>query len=538
MHPPAPSQFSRQTLLRRWQSARLVLLSVAGGLLTGLLAAGLRLALEALGRAATSLTGYAPPGTPGEGGLMISFSSPQSFGLLLLPALGALYVWLLPRDGTPLNQMVRIGLGKRSDAEQRWALDSEVQTLSATALASAGGLLVGRDAAFAALGRLGTRLLAQLSPLSPSEHRSLVLAGTAAGLGTVLHAPLAAAVLVAEVLYRRFEFEYEVLMSCVLAAVTAYAVYGLFFGFQPLFTLPRMEGLGLGDVPLGLAVTLAATGAAWLALWLSSRLPRPQTAPMRVAAGAAFGALSAALVLLVGPQVLGDGSGWLGLGLGGLLDGAALEAAGWRWLLLTLGAALAFGAGILPGAAIGGLLGTGLSSVLGGDPALGTLLGAAAFITVTHNVPVAATLLVMAWGGDAALPAALLATGLAHMLSGDAGLLPAQVDGRSKRSEEAAAAALVLAEISQRPARTGQGSDDANSDRQLYRRAVPGTWGGVAIGQLALPPSVEVVGLIRDGEILLPRRSVRLLRGDDVMLLARPDAYAALDALLELPELK
>ena len=55
---------------------------------------------------------------------------------------------------------------------------------------------------------------------------------------------------------------------------------------------------------------------------------------------------------------------------------------------------------------------------------------------------------------------------------------------------------------------------------------------------MSLPPSVEVVGLLRDGQVMLPRRSLRLLRGDEVMLLARPDAYAALDALLDLPELR
>ncbi|RTR30975.1 Cl- channel voltage-gated family protein [Deinococcus radiophilus] len=521
-------------MLRRWQSARLVLLSVLGGVLIGLLATLLRLGLGVLTSAASAVTGYAPPGTPGEGGLMMSFGTPQALGLLLLPALGALYVWLMPRDGEALNQMVRVGLGKRSDADERWALDSEVQTLSAAALASAGGLLVGRDAAFAALGRLGTRLLGLLTRLSAGEHRTLVLATTAAALGAVLHAPLAAAVLVAEVLYRRFEFEYEVLMSCVLAAITAYAVYGTVFGFRPLFQPPVMDGLGMGDLLPGLLITLVATALAWLVLRLSDILPQPRFSTERLAAGAGFGALSAVLVLLVGPQVLGDGSGWMALGLNGMLDAAgALETAGWRWLLLALGAGLAFGAGVLPSLALGGLLGAGLGGLLGGDPALGTLLGAAAFLTVTHNTPVAATLLAVAWGGDAVLPAALLAAGLAHLLSGEVGLLPAQVASRSRRAAEADAAALVLAEAE---ARRDQGSE--NGERQIYRRAVPSTWGGVAIGRLALPPSVEVVGLVRDGEVLLPRRSVRLLRGDEVMLLARPDAYAALDALLELPELR
>lgn len=537
MQPPTLPPLSRQTLLRRWQNARLVLLSVAGGLLVGLLAVGLRLALAVLTRAGSVLTGYAPPGLLGEGGLLMSFGTPDNLGLWLLPVLGALYVWLLPRDGEALNQMVRVGLGKRSDADERWALSSEMQTLGAAALATSGGLLVGRDAAFAALGRLGTRLLSLWTRLSPGEHRTLVLAGTATGLGAVLHAPLAAAVLVAEVLYRRFEFEYEVLMSCVLAAVTGYAVYGLVFGFQPLFTPPRLEEVGLPEAMTALAVTLAATAAAWFSLRFSERVPRPQHPAESIAAGATFGALTAVLILLVGPQMLGDGSGWLSLGLSDMLGGsAALAVAGWRWLLLTLGVILAFGAGILPGVAIGGLLGAGLGGLLGGDPALGTLLGAATFITVTHNIPVAATLLAVAWGGDSVLPAALLATGLAHMLSGEVGQLPAQVASRSKRSDEADAAALVMAEVSRRvPADQVAG---AETERQLYRRAVPGSWGGVAVGQLALPPSVEVLGVVRDGAIVLPRRSLRLLRGDEVLLLARPDAYAALDALLELPELQ
>lgn len=560
MPPESLTPFSRQNLMRRWQSARLVLLSIAAGLVTGLMAALLRLVLEVLARGAAAVTGYAPPGTPGEGGLLMSFGAVTPWGLLLFPAVGALYAWLLPRDGEALNQAVRVGLGKRSAAsksrraaaegeeaeaeadaegEREWTLGSALQTLGASTLGAAGGLLVGRDAAFAALGRLSMRVLQVWTRLSPGELRTLVLAGTAAGLGAALHAPLAAAVFVAEMLYRRFEFEYEVLTSCVLAAVTGYAVYGLFFGFQPLFLPPQLQGAGLSNLLPGLAVTLAATAAAWLSLRLGEWLARPQRAGARLGAGAAFGALTGALAFLVGAQVVGDGSGWLGLSLSGLLGGgvlgkAALGAALWRWLLLTLGLGLAFGAGVLPSAAIGGLLGGGLGTLLGGDAGLSTLLGTAAFITVTHNTPVAATLLAAAWGGDAVLPAALLATGVAHLLSGEIGLLPAQVASRSKRTEAADAATLVLSEISQYTAP----HDHAQTERQLYRRRVPRSWGGVAVGQLSLPPSVEVVGLLRDGQVMLPRRSLRLLRGDEVMLLARPDAYAALDALLDLPELR
>ncbi|MFD1729994.1 hypothetical protein ACFSC4_00980 [Deinococcus malanensis] len=85
---------------------------------------------------------------------------------------------------------------------------------------------------------------------------------------------------------------------------------------------------------------------------------------------------------------------------------------------------------MLPSVGAGGVLGAGLGSLLGLDTAVAALVGATAFLTVTLNVPVAAALLAVAWGGDALLPALLLAAGLAHVLSSTAGLVPSQVDSR------------------------------------------------------------------------------------------------------------
>ena len=85
----------------------------------------------------------------------------------------------------------------------------------------------------------------------------------------------------------------------------------------------------------------------------------------------------------------------------------------WRWLLLAAGARLAFGGGIFPSVATGGLLGVGLGSALGLDPTVSGLIGATAFLTVTLNVPVGAALLAVAWGGDAMLPVVLVEQGAA-----------------------------------------------------------------------------------------------------------------------------
>ncbi|MEW6422485.1 MAG: chloride channel protein [Deinococcota bacterium] len=531
-----------RAVLNRLETGRLVVLSVLLGALVGGLCILLRLALGLLLELGAQVTGYSPPGTPGEGGLLMAFGTALPWGLLALPVVGAAYAWLIPGEaGDPLAQLVR-GSHVRG---QRPGVAVQVRTLAATLLGSAAGLLVGRDAPFTLMGQLGTRLLHQATQLDAVETRTLTLAGAAAGLGTVLHAPLAAAVLIAEVLYRRFEFEFEVLMPCVLAAVTGYAVYGAAFGFTPLFSVEMLPVPSLAQAPAFLGVALAVTLAGWASLLACRVLPKAWvTGSWRPLAGGTFGLLTAALAVWGTPAVLGDGSGWVQLGLAGFLGPEALGAGAWRWLLLALGARLAFGGGVLPSVGVGGLLGAGLGALLGVDPTVTTMIGAVAFLTVTLNVPVAAALLAVVWGGDALLPAALLTAGLAHVLSGESGLLPGQA---RSRSASAVHAGLALQPNSVRlvprrspplhtPAPAKEGSPTPlSSEQALYRRAVPPGWLGARLSVLALPPGVEVVGIVRDGTVRLPRPELRLTADDELVFLARPDAYAALEGVLQLP---
>lgn len=536
-----------RAVLTRLETGRLVVLSVLLGALVGGLCILLRLALGALLELGAQVTGYAPPGTPGEGGLLMAFGTALPWGLLALPVIGAAYAWLVPGElGDPLAQLVR-GYHARGQWPQ---IAVQLRTLTATLLGYAAGLLVGRDAPFTLLGQLATRLLGQATRLDTVETRTLTLAGAAAGLGTVLHAPLAAAVLITEVLYRRFEFEFEVLMPCVLAAVTGYAVYGAAFGFTPLFSVEMLPVPSLAQAPAFLGVALAVTLAGWASLLACRVIPETwASGSWRPLAGGAFGLLTAALAVWGTPAMLGDGSGWVQLGLAGFLGPEALGAGAWRWLLLALGARLAFGGGVLPSVGVGGLLGAGLGAVLGVDPTVATLIGAVAFLTVTLNAPVAAALLAIAWGGDALLPTALLTAGLAHMLSGESGLLPGQA---RSRSASAVHAGLPLLPGSVRlvprrgpaapgtplhaPAPTEEGGPTPlTSEQELYRRAVPPSWLGARLSVLALPPGVEVVGIVRDGTVRLPRPELRLTADDELVFLARPDAYAALEGVLRLP---
>lgn len=87
-----------RAVLTRLETGRLVVLSVLLGALVGGLCILLRLALGALLELGAQVTGYAPPGTPGEGGLLMAFGTALPWGLLALPVIGAAYAWLVPGE--------------------------------------------------------------------------------------------------------------------------------------------------------------------------------------------------------------------------------------------------------------------------------------------------------------------------------------------------------------------------------------------------------------------------------------------------------
>lgn len=535
-----------RAVLLRLESGRVVVLSVLLGGFVGGLCLLLRLLLDLLLPVGAWLTRYSPPGTPGEGGLLMAFGQMSPWLLLLLPLAGAASTWLVPAEpGGAFAQLVR-GTNQQVRGRETWPqLPAQAQALGGALVAYVTGLFMGRDSLFIQLGQMGTRLLARLTRLDAAELRMLMLAGAAAGLGTVLHAPLAAAVLIAEVLYRRFEFEFEVLMPCVLASVAAYAVYGLGFGFAPLFDLGQVQLPPLRQLPALALLMLLVTGAGWLLLHACRLIPERLTdGRWRPLLGAAFGLVTALIAVFVTPTVLGDGSGWLQVGLSGFMGSEAAAQGLWRWLLLALGARLAFGGGVLPSVSIGGLLGVGLAHWLQIDVAMAGLVGAVAFLTVTLNVPLGATLLAVAWGGDVLLPLALFSAGIAHALSGEPGIVPGQLRSRAQSVPVRAPSAQIPESVRNLPRHVpetpgvpyqGGEGEAGGSERELYRRAVPRSWQGAKLKLVALPPGVEIMGIVRDGEVKVPRPEMYLTPEDDLIFLARPDAYAALEGVLRLP---
>ncbi|WP_225429912.1 chloride channel protein [Deinococcus detaillensis] len=513
----------RRTVRSRIETGRLVLYSVVAGALVGVLGIGLRLLLAQVLDWGAAITGYSPPGTPGEGGLLMAFGEALPYGLLALPVVAVLAAWLT--QGSPSDPLSETVSAYHRRGGTR--LSTQLRLLGANLLGYGVGLPIGRDSTFTALGGFSARLLARFGRISVAEDRQLTLASVAAALGLVLHAPLVAAVLLAEVLYRRFEFEFEVLMPCVLASVSAYAVYGLAFGASPLFDVPTLQAPSALQLPLYALIALVTTAVAWVGVWLSRLWPQNWLSgwPRLVWAGL-FGLATAAAAFYFTPAVLGGGAGWAQLSLSGFLGGEALAGGGWKWVLLALGVRLGFGGGVLPSVATGALIGVGLNATLPTplDPTVCALVAAGAYLTVTLNIPLAAALLAATWGGDALLPAALISSGIAHLLSGQLGYVEGQL--RDRRAAELQVITPTTTILSAAPP---QSSEDA-----FYRVAVPPAWLGARISLLSLPSGAQVVGLERGETILSATPDLKLENGDVLDIVASDAAFGELRELLNL----
>ena len=181
---------------------------------------------------------------------------------------------------------------------------------------------------------------------------------------------------------------------------------------------------------------------------------------------------------------------------------------------------------MLPSVAAGALIGVGLNTTLPTplDPAVCALVGASAYLTVTLNIPLAATLLAATWGGDALLPAALISSGLAHALSGQLGYVDGQL--KDRRTAEMQLITPTTTILSAAP--------PTSSEEALYRVAAPPSWLGARIQVLSLPAGAQVVGLERGEAILSATPDLKLEEHDVLDIVATDAAFGELRELLNL----
>ena len=383
------------------------------------------------------LGGYKPPTPAGEGDAAGSAHYVREWAIPLVVVLGGLisgflvFAWAPEAEGHGTDAAI--------DAVHHNPRAIRVRAVVVKIIASAvtigSGGSGGREGPTAQISAGFGSLMARVLDLSPEDGRIAVSVGIGSGIGAIFSAPLGGAVLAADIVYRD-DFEYQALLPGTFASVIAYAIFGAFFGYNPLFAIPG--GYHLRAVQLawfaimGLlagAIGLLYSKSFYGIVSLAHRLPYSKK--FRPATGAVF----TGLIALALPEVLGTGYGWVQKGLSGELSHIPLFIVVALPFARIVATAFSIGSGgsggvFGPGMVIGGFTGLALWRVLEplGAPGLGH--GPAPFLVVgmmavfggISRAPIAVMLMVAEMTGSITLLApAMVAVAIAWFIVGRAG---------------------------------------------------------------------------------------------------------------------
>ena len=190
--------------------------------------------------------------------------APHHWWTVLLPAAGGLLVGLLIHyfspeikgDGIP--EAMAVVLTNRSIVKPRVGF---FKPLSAAITVGSGGPFGAEGPILQTGGAIGS-LISQLLPTSPSERRTLLACGAAAGLAAVFKTPFAGVMIAIELLV--FEFRARSFIPIALASATGTMVAMGFRGAQPVFPLDTNYHFNARELPFFVLLGVACAGLAWV----------------------------------------------------------------------------------------------------------------------------------------------------------------------------------------------------------------------------------------------------------------------------------
>ena len=369
---------------------RLLAVYCVVGLLAGIVAVGFVLAVgygtDLLDRVRT------------EGSPWLVVLLPVAGGLLS----GLLCAWLAPETmGAGINHVIEAY--HHHDGEIRARVPA-VKTVAATITLSSGGS-GGVEGPVAQITAGIGAIVAERMGLPPRDRRVMLMAGFAAGIGAVFHAPMAAALFASEVLYREMDMEHEVLVPAIIAATVAYGTFGATLGWEQTLVLSSAQfGHAVELLPylvLALVVGISAIGFVELYRLVDRKIGHNAAIPLwlRPAVGGVF----IGLVGLVAPAALGSGYGIVETALVGnptilLLLGLALAKGVATAFTAGSGAAAGlFAPSLVIGGALGGAVGLATDALvpdLGVHQAAFVVVGMAGFFAAVANAPLSTVIMV------------------------------------------------------------------------------------------------------------------------------------------------
>ena len=303
------------------ENQQLYLLSIIVGLLAGSVAILFELALHyCSGTLLTKFANLQLTHPHGEHSSDIfhfeAAGDPILWLIVLLPALGGLlsgwicYKFSPESAGTGTDAMIEAFHNKVGKISPIVPLVKGITTIITL---STGGSS-GKEGPVAQIGAgLGSALAVKLG-IGVRARRTLLLAGTSAGLGAIFQAPLGAALTAVEVLYHE-DIESDSLIPCVISSITAYALFGTVFGFSHILMFSNSNQIDFHTSELFIFVFMglvcSAIGWIYVKVFFGTRNHIFQRISIKPWLKPGIGGLCVGLLGLISFNILGSGLGYV-----------------------------------------------------------------------------------------------------------------------------------------------------------------------------------------------------------------------------------
>ncbi len=428
--------------------AKWISIAVVIGIVCGLSALALLESVRLITRITLGyVAGYTPPLAGGEGGPGNLILPATRYLIPIVTAIGGLagglLIYFFAPEAAGVGTDAAIRAFHQGEANIRGRIP--ILKLLTSAITIGTGGTSGREGPIAQIGAGAGSAISNFLKLDKRSREIALAAGLGAGIASIFKAPLAGAIISAEIFYTR-DFEVDALIPAFVASVVGYSIVGYAIGWQPIFTtnVSPTEFRNPLSLPfyalLGIACALLAR--------ILIRIYYPTTAAFRkwrvpLFVKTAIGGLATGIIGMFFLSVLGTGYGWTQIALDGnfslfppLLILAAVVAEMFS-LSLTLGSGGSggiFGPSIVIGGMLGTIIGYGLNLLIPSvvpNPSDFAIVGMMAFFAADGKAPISTIVLVAEMsGGYGLLAPSMFAVAPAFLLSGDRSVFPSQVPTR------------------------------------------------------------------------------------------------------------
>jgi CIC family chloride channel protein len=392
-----------------------------------------------------TVVGYTPPLPGGEGGTEhYAFHMARPWLLPIVTAGAGLVGGLLTWKFAPSTAGIGTNAAIRAfHNNEKVKFHISIFKLITSAITIGGGLTSGREGPIAQIGAATGASIADALKLTARERNIALAAGLGAGIAAIFKAPLAGAIIAAEIFYKE-DFEVEALVPGLIASVVGYTIVGAATGFQPVFNPPPQ--IIQFEHPFSLILfALLGVGCALLARFLFAVFFQIQAFFKRFPLWTAtmIGGFCTGIIGLAIHPVIGTGYGWAQFAISQQTDmlspGMLLLAAIAEIICasLTLGSGNSggiFGPCVVTGGMFGGAFGYAAAYFFPATvphPGTYAIVGMIAFFAASAKAPISTIIMISEMtGGYGLLGPAMFAVVTAFILSGKRTIFPAQVHSR------------------------------------------------------------------------------------------------------------